>query len=46
LTELLDAAVNRLGVGVSRRWAHEALSIPVPAAGEAVLAGENMNRAT
>lgn len=36
-TEMLDAAVNRLGVRVSRRWVHDALGIPMPADSEPVL---------
>ena len=40
LTEVLETAVNRLGVRVSLRWAHEALGIPLPDDGEAVLPGE------
>lgn len=40
LTDVLDAAVNRLGVDVSKRWAREALGIPEPAADEALLAGK------
>jgi phage gp29-like protein len=40
LTEILDAAVNRLDVRVPRRWAHEALDIPVPIEGEAVLGAD------
>ncbi len=39
LTTVLDAAVNRLGVDVSKRWARESLGIPEPLAGEALLGG-------
>ena len=39
LTEVLDGAVNRLGVRVPLRWTHEALGIPLPGDGEAVLSG-------
>lgn len=41
LSAVLDAAVNRLGVRVPAAWAYEALGIPLPAAGEAVLDGQN-----
>ena len=40
LTTVLDAAVNRLGVDVSKRWARESLGIPEPEQGEALLAGK------
>lgn len=40
LTEVLDAAVNRLGVPVPLGWARAALGIPVVRAGEEVLAGK------
>jgi phage gp29-like protein len=39
LTEVLDAAVNKLHLGVPRTWAHEVLGIPQPGEGEAVLGG-------
>lgn len=39
LTSVLDAAVNRLGVDVSKRWARESLGIPEPEEGEALLVG-------
>ena len=39
LSSVLDAAVNRLGVRVPAAWAHEALGIPRPTDGEAVLSG-------
>jgi phage gp29-like protein len=41
LTRVLDAAVNRLGVGVPLSWAHEALGIPQAGQGEAVVSGVN-----
>jgi phage gp29-like protein len=37
LTEVLDAAVNRLGVPVPLAWARSALGLPKPAEGEALL---------
>lgn len=39
LTEVLDAAVNRLGVPVPLDWARAALGLPPAAEGEAVLGG-------
>lgn len=39
LAEVLDIAVNRLGVRVPVTWAHQALGVPVASADEAVLAG-------
>jgi phage gp29-like protein len=34
LTQVLDAAVNRLGLNVPRAWAHEALGVPMGRVGE------------
>jgi phage gp29-like protein len=39
LADTLDLAVNRLGLGVSLAWAHEALGIPQPDDGEATVPG-------
>jgi len=39
LTSVLDAAVNRLGVDVSKRWARESLGIPEPDRDEEILTG-------
>lgn len=39
LAEVLDLAVNRLGVRVPARWAHEALGLPVAAPDDAPLPG-------
>lgn len=39
LAEVLDIAVNRLGVRVPATWAHAALGVPAASADEAVLAG-------
>lgn len=36
LADTLAVAVNQLGLRVPRRWLHQALGIPVPAAGEPV----------
>lgn len=38
LAETLAVAVNELGLRVPAQWAHEALGVPQPRAGEAVLA--------
>lgn len=45
LAALLDTAVNRLGMRVPQRWAHEALAIPAAGAGEGTVTGtrETMN---
>jgi len=40
LTEVLDAAVNRLGVPVPLGWARTALGIPEAGSGEAMLSGK------
>jgi len=37
--DVLDGAVNRLGVRVPLRWAHEALGIPRAAEGDDVVRG-------
>jgi len=39
LADVIDAAVNRLGLGVPRGWAHESLGIPRATNGEAVVPG-------
>jgi len=39
LTNMLDSAVNRLGIKVPLQWVHETLEIPVPANGEETLSG-------
>ena len=39
LTEVLDAAVNRLGMRVPLRWAQSSMGIPSAAEGEAVVSG-------
>lgn len=39
LAEILDAAVNRLGVRVPLRWAHDALGIPIAGDMEPTLSG-------
>jgi len=39
LADVIDAAVNRLGLGVPESWAHESLGIPPAKAGEAVVPG-------
>jgi phage gp29-like protein len=41
LTDLLDTAVNRLGIRVPLEWAHQTLSIPQPDGDEAVLSGSS-----
>ena len=40
LTEVLDAAVNQLGLKVPERWAHTALGLPEPGASEAIVPGQ------
>jgi len=37
VTGILDQAINRLGIRVPRRWAHESLGIPEAGEGEAIL---------
>ena len=37
--ELIDAAVNRLGLSVSANWAHELLGLPIAAPGQAGVPG-------
>lgn len=39
LADLLDAAVNRLGVRVPLQWAHDSLGIPIASDGEPALSG-------
>lgn len=39
LAEVLDLAVNRLGVRVPAQWAHEALGLPIAAPDDAALPG-------
>jgi phage gp29-like protein len=39
LAELLDTAVNRLGLRVPQRWVHEALSLPAARADEPAVTG-------
>jgi phage gp29-like protein len=40
LTNTLAVAVRELGMEVPRRWLHQALGVPEPQAGEAVVARE------
>lgn len=39
LTQVLDAAVNRLGLAVPREWAHRALGVPMGRQGEELIGG-------
>jgi phage gp29-like protein len=43
LAELLDVAVNKLGLRVPQRWAHEALALPSVSGNDPVVAGRAQN---